>query len=133
MERFPRNQAALNDYVTLMSRGDGRSSVSGSPPSESPSSTNSPVPVSTVNGLAGVDSVAGSSSSGASVTEQSRLLFPSTSPPHSAPLPAAQLCTDDYISNDVFFDDIVQQEIQKYTLRDNPEGCSISSSSGAED
>lgn len=124
VENLPRNPATLNEYVTLMSRGDGRSSISDSTPSEPPSPTTTPVLVTAVIGSAGGGSSGGSTDSGASITEQSHLLLPSPSHPPSA---VNQLYTDDYICNDVFFGDI--GDIQKDSMRDNPEGCSITSSS----
>lgn len=109
-----------------MSRGDGRSSISGSP-SETLSSL---FPAgSTVNG--GVDSAASSSTGDASPTEQSHLLSPSLTllPPLSRTFPApTEASLEDYISNDVFFPGIESQEVPKDLPRDNPEGCSVASS-----
>ena len=110
-----------------MNRGDGRSSVSGSP-SETLSSL---FPVgSNVNsgGDSAVSSSTGSSSGDASTTEQSRLLFPLStlvSPTFPAP---TEPSSEDYISNDVFFPGIESQDLPKDLPRDNPEGCSVASS-----
>ena len=147
IETVPHSHVVLNDYVTLMNRGDGRSSVSDSPPSDVHSShlpTNS-----TVNGShASRDSVRSTRNSSSSSSNSSssdgggvlslllppspQLISSSHPPPLPPPLPPpplpAEASLEDYISNDVFFPNITMPEVPKELSRDNPEGCSIASS-----